>query len=139
MNLCVHCGIIYPENSIQTQSLLGLLKKAGGRFHDTGLEPMALLPGVLFLEVMQVSHTISTTNRIDVEIDILTPFLVKRAKKKRPDSASLGTTEPLQFPDVRKEVLELFRRRPYRDAGRLDTLANLFETAVLNQRYGLFL
>ena len=104
MNSCAYCGIGF--------GLLGLLRlfeKAGGGFHNTGLEPPALLLGVLLLKVMEVGHAEPAADGVDVEIDVLTPLFVKRTKKKRPDSASFGTTEPLQFPDVGQEVLELFR------------------------------
>ena len=102
------------------------LKKTGCGFHNASLKPLALLLSALFLEVMQVGHTESAADRVDVKIDIPAPLLVKRTKHIRPDSASLGTTESLQFPDVSHKVFEIFRRRSYREAGRLDAFANLF-------------
>ena len=95
MNSRAYCGIIYPENCIQTGGLLRFLKKTGRGFHNTSLKPFALFLSVLFPEVMEVGHAKSAADRVDVEIDVLAPFIVKSAKQIRPDSASLGTTESL--------------------------------------------
>src|SRR4030042_1875243 len=109
MSFCAYCGIIYPENCLQVGGLLRFLKKTGSGFHYTSLKPSALLLYVLILKVLEIGHAESAAYRVDVEIDVLTPFTVKSAKQICSDSASFGTTESLQFPDVRQEVLKIFR------------------------------
>ena len=103
-------------NCIQVGGLLGLLEKTGGGLHDASLKPPALFVSILFPKVLEIGHAVSTTNCVDVEIDVMPPLFVKRAKQICPDSASFRTTESLQFPDVCQEVLELFRRRSDWDA-----------------------
>ena len=80
---------------IPAGGLYRLLKKTGCGFHNTGPKLLALLLNVLCLEVLEVSHAEPAADRVDVEIDILVPFIVKSAKQIRPDSASFRTTESL--------------------------------------------
>ena len=78
-----------------------LFQEACRGFHNTSLKPLALFLNILGLEVLEIRHAESATDRIDVEIDVSVPFAVESAEHIRSDSASFGTTEPLQFPDIR--------------------------------------
>ena len=99
---------ISPYPCDPAKILLLLLKKPRRGFHDARPQSRALALGIFGSEVFEVRHAKGAAQRVDVEIHVPAPLIVKRAEQKRPDRASLGATEPLQFPDVRQEILELF-------------------------------
>jgi hypothetical protein len=62
----------------------------------------------LALDVFEVSPAKFAAERVDVKVDVPVPFVVKSAKQICPDSASFEATEPLKFPDIRQQVLEVY-------------------------------
>jgi hypothetical protein len=85
-----------------------LLKKTSCGFHNASPKSLALLLGVLGLEVFEVSPAKLASERVDMKVDVPVPFGVKSAKQICPNSASFEATEPLKFPDIRQQILEVY-------------------------------
>ena len=115
------------------EGLSGFPEKARGGLHDAGSKLFALAFGILGSEVFEVRYTERATQRIEMKIDVLTPFVVERTQQKRTDCAPFGAAKPLQFPGIRQEILEFFGRRGDGEAGFLDAFVNVFEAAVFDE------
>ena len=96
--------------------LRGFPKKTRGGLHNASTELYILALGILGSQVFEVCSAERATQGMEMKIHVVTPLIVQRAEEKRPNRASFGTTEPLKFPDVRQEILELFGRRSDRNA-----------------------
>jgi hypothetical protein len=77
------------------------------RFHNAVLELLVLFFSVLDFEVFNIGSAKSTTQFVNMKVNIFVPFIVNGTKKISPDSASFGATESLKLPDVRQEIFEI--------------------------------
>ena len=77
--------------------------------HDPSAKLLALALVALGLEVFEVGSAEFTAERVDMEIDVIVPFVVKSPQQMRSDRASFRATRPLKFPDFRQDVFEVGR------------------------------
>ena len=120
------------EQDDTDSDLLRFFKKTRCGLHNTGSKLCTLAFDIFGSEVFEVRYAERATQRFNVKIDVLTPFVVESVQQKRPDRTAFGTAKPLQFPDIRQEILEFFRRRSDGNVGFFDTFANLLEAAVFD-------